>query len=333
MYNEDMSIDNELNTTIIFPGQGSQHKGMLADLLNNKLSKDIINSACEISSLNLIDIIENNKINSSLLTQVTILVTSYALYKSWLYTSKADPRLLLGHSLGEYTALLAAQAIDLETAINIVKKRAQLMEKASNEASMLALIGADFGSVAKLCSKVDKDYGTVEIANINSQKQIVVAGTNNAINELKLLAKDYGVRKLVPLNVKVASHCSLMKPIVNEFRAFLDTININTPKIKVLHNANLKAFNKEEEIKQSLLLQLYSPVNFLGIIQHLIDLNVHRVIECGPLDKLTKLVKQIIKYNKKTLDDNSGKASNNLECLTINSIKDINNILEESVTA
>ena len=278
--------------TVAFPGQGSQFIGML-DHLPESFINNFKNDIRESLEFDILDIIKNGseeKLNKTSITQPAILLTSYLEYKFMLDKLNIEPDLLCGHSLGEYTALVAAQAITLRDALRVVHKRGLYMEE-SLSGSMFAILNTDMKIIDDCCQKASfKSNKIVSPANINSSKQVVIAGEDEAVELAIEYLKNNGAKKCIRLNVSVPSHCELMYEAAIKLSTILDEIKINNCEYELIHNLDAKKSNDFSSIKNKLILQLTKPVQWSDIMTHVKTKN-GIFIECGPKNILSGLAK------------------------------------------
>ena len=278
--------------TVAFPGQGSQFVGML-DHLPESFINDFKDDIRESLEFDILDIIKNGseeKLNKTSITQPAILLTSYLEYKFMLDKLNIEPDLLCGHSLGEYTALVAAQAITLRDALRVVHKRGLYMEE-SLSGSMFAILNTDMKIIDDCCQKASfKSNKIVSPANINSSKQVVIAGEDEAVELAIEYLKNNGAKKCIRLNVSVPSHCELMYEAATKLSTILDEIKINNCEYELIHNLDAKKSNDFSSIKNKLILQLTKPVQWSDIMTHVKTKN-GIFIECGPKNILSGLAK------------------------------------------
>ena len=278
--------------TVAFPGQGSQFVGMLdhlpEDFINN--FKEDIRESLEFDILDIIKNGSEEKLNKTSITQPAILLTSYLEYKFMLDKLNIEPDLLCGHSLGEYTALVAAQALTLRDALRVVHKRGLYMEE-SLSGSMFAILNTDMKIIDDCCQKASfKSNKIVSPANINSSKQVVIAGEDEAVELAIEYLKNNGAKKCIRLNVSVPSHCELMYEAATKLSTILDEIKINNCEYELIHNLDAKKSNDFSSIKNKLILQLTKPVRWSDIMTHVKTKN-GIFIECGPKNILSGLAK------------------------------------------
>jgi len=280
----------------VFPGQGSQYVGMGKDFYENfAVAKEIFERANEALGFDLKRIIfeDSNELNRTVNTQPAILTVSYAIYNVIKENfPELKPQFVAGHSLGEYSALLAADVLTFEDAVKLVRKRAEYMQGAVPEGKggMAAIIGIPPEEVKKLCEEVE---GTVEAVNFNSPIQTVVAGEAEAVKKLVRLAKSRKI-KAVPLKVSVPSHSSLMREAAEKFKEELYKVPFKDAKTPVVQNYDAKPHIKAEEIKENFYLQLFNPVLWVDSVKFIASQGVDTFIEIGPKNVLSKLIAQTL---------------------------------------
>ena len=289
-----------MSLAFVFPGQGSQSVSMLSDLaIHFPQVQSTFSEASDALGYDLWQLVSAGpaeSLNETHRTQPAMLAAGIAVWRSWQSISDVSPSYLAGHSLGEYTALVAAEALSFTDAIKLVEQRGQFMQHAvpAGEGAMAAILGLDDDLVREIC-KVAAEKGVAEAVNFNSPGQVVIAGSVDAINNAIELAKEKGAKRALLLPVSVPSHCQLMKPAADRLATSLENISIQTPKIPVLHNVSVTTTDSEEDIKQLLAQQLYSPVRWVETIQYLAKQGVDTLIECGPGKVLAGLTKRIDK--------------------------------------
>ena len=278
--------------SILFPGQGSQYIGMLDDL-PTELVESFRSLALEALSFDIIDLIKNGNeedLNKTSITQPAILLTSFIYYKHLQNLTNIKADLMCGHSLGEYSALVASNSITLDDALKLVYQRGLLMER-SLKGSMYAILNTDIDIINYFCMKVrDDENMVVSTANINSPKQIVIAGENRAVEMVVSDLKKNGHKKCIKLNVAVASHCKLMETASNEFENLINKVQINFPECNIIHNTTASITENISDLKKNLVLHLINPVLWSQSMNYINSLN-GIVIECGPGKVLTGLAK------------------------------------------
>jgi [acyl-carrier-protein] S-malonyltransferase len=285
--------------SIVFPGQGSQSLGMLSDLRSNfSVVNEVFQEASDAINVDLWKIINEDQELLSLTenTQPIMLAAGYATYKVLAGEVNLTPISIAGHSLGEYTALVACGSLSFFEAVQLVRKRAELMQAAvpAGSGSMAAILGLDDSRVIEICFKAS-DKGVVEAVNFNSPGQVVIAGEKKAVAHACELMKEAGAKRALVLPVSVPSHCSLMKDAAIDFKRSVDNINFQIGDKKVLHNVDADYSINIEEIKSKLVEQLHKPVLWTSIVQKMKSSGVEKLIEAGPGKVLAGLTRRIDK--------------------------------------
>jgi [acyl-carrier-protein] S-malonyltransferase len=285
--------------SIVFPGQGSQSLGMLSDLRSNfPVVNEVFQEASDAINLDLWKIVNEHEELLSLTanTQPVMLAAGYATYKVLASEINLSPVSIAGHSLGEYTALVASGSLGFFEAVKLVRKRAELMQAAvpSGSGSMAAILGLKDVKVIEICSNANK-LGIVEAVNFNSPGQVVIAGKKGAVAHACELMKVAGAKRALMLPVSVPSHCSLMKDTAMEYKYSVDDINFQMGNEKVLHNVDADYSSNIEEIKSKLVEQLHKPVLWTSIVQKMKESGVEKLIEAGPGKVLAGLTRRIDK--------------------------------------
>ena len=278
--------------SLLFPGQGSQSLGMLSSFNSEDL--DFISSASkETLPFDLLDLIQSgpdDKLNQTSFTQPALLATSYLYYKKFLSITELTPNIMAGHSLGEYSALVASGSIDFKTALNLVYKRGLFMEK-SDAGSMFAILNLDIETIYSICDEVrDTLDQIVAPANINSANQVVIAGSHEAAALAAEKCKVAGAKRTIQLKVSVASHCNLMQSASILLSEEMKNIKFNNPTIPIIHNVDALEGNNDDDIAQKLTDQLIKPVQWLKTMEK-INMLDGIVVECGPGRVLSGLAK------------------------------------------
>mgnify|MGYP000989310442 FL=1 len=277
--------------SIVFPGQGSQSIGMLDQFSN----VDILSSGydTDIFSFDLLDIIstDEEKLNQSQYTQPALVLSSHLYFRKLTKLLSDKFNLLAGHSLGEFSALLAAGSIELNTVLGLVYKRGLFMSEAPS-GSMLAVMGLKQPVIDKICIDISNEEDVfVAPANINTPNQIVIGGDHKAIDIASIKLKEEGAKRCIKLKVSTASHCSLMNESALKFQKELDNIDIIKPAVDVVQNVNGKVIQNPELIKDNLIKQLTKPVQWVETMKQIAS-NNGILIECGPGKVLSGLAKQ-----------------------------------------
>ncbi|SDY75110.1 ACP S-malonyltransferase [Acinetobacter kyonggiensis] len=297
-------------TAFVFPGQGSQKVGMLAELAEQFSGiTDTFAEASEAIGFDLWHIAQSGEgLNQTEFTQPVLLTTSIALWRVWLELGGVAPKYLAGHSLGEYSALVAAGAMSLGDAVKLVNLRGKLMQDAvpQGQGAMAAILGLDDAQVLELCEQANmQGRGSVEAANYNAQGQVVIAGDKTLVEAVMTTAKEKG-GKAIALPVSVPSHCSLMKPAAEKFAEALEQTAIELPSLPVIQNVNAEIATDVTQLRQALTAQLYQSVQWTKTMQYLQDQGVQYVVECGPGNVLANLAKRLPNIEKAfPLDSNS----------------------------
>jgi len=282
----------------LFPGQGSQSVGMLADLAADfRQVEDTFAEASEVLGFDLWALTQAgpvDQLNQTELTQPVLLAADIATWRVWQELDGPRPDMLAGHSLGEYAALVAAEALGFAAAVILVNLRGQYMQQATpaGKGAMAAILGLDDSVVEQLCQEASGEQIAAP-ANYNSPGQIVIAGDSEAVERAIELAKAAGSRRAVILPVSVPSHCQLMTPAAEHLASALEDVEISRPVIPVLHNVDCRTRNESEAIGSALVAQLCSPVRWTDTIQSMVDQGVNRLAECGPGKVLSGLSRRI----------------------------------------
>ena len=291
-----------MNSTIaiVFPGQGSQSLGMLSELATGHSQVvDTFEQASDVLGYDLWQLVQDgpgDELNETDKTQPAMLAAGVAVWRVWQDAGGAVPAMLAGHSLGEYTALVCAGALDFQEAISLVEERGRCMQSAvpAGTGAMAAILGLDDVAVAVVCEQAAAG-DVVSPVNYNSPGQVVIAGHVGAVERAIVLAKEAGARRAVQLPVSVPSHCALMRPAAEQFADRLNKAVIKTPSIKVIQNVDATLHDDPDTIRINLDRQLYSPVQWVSSVQAMGKEGVTRIIEAGPGKVLTGLCKRIDK--------------------------------------
>ncbi len=285
---------------IVFPGQGSQAVGMLAELGEQyDVVKQTFAEASDALGYDLWALVQNGPaedLNQTFRTQPALLASSVAIWRVWQELGLEQPEVLAGHSLGEYSALVCAGVIDFKAAIKLVELRGQLMQEAvpAGTGAMYAIIGLDDAAIAKACEEAAQG-DVVSPVNFNSPGQVVIAGQKDAVERAGALCKEAGAKRALPLPVSVPSHCALMKPAAEKLAVALEALTFNTPQIPVINNVDVVAETDPAKIKDALVRQLHSPVRWTEGVEKMAEQGIEKLIEVGPGKVLTGLTKRIVK--------------------------------------
>jgi [acyl-carrier-protein] S-malonyltransferase len=284
----------------VFPGQGSQTVGMLADLADrHALVRDTFSEASDGAGADLWALSQagpEEMLNRTEYTQPALLAAGIAAWRVWLAEGGPRPALLAGHSLGEYTALVAAESIALRDAAHLVRIRGQAMQAAAPAGlgAMAAVLGADDDLVARICAEVSGEHVVVP-ANYNSPGQIVIGGHAVAVDAAIAKLAEAGVRKAVKLAVSVPSHTPLMREAANRLAEAMTAYSWSAPTIAVVQNVDARVELGVDAVRAALVRQLYLPVRWTGCMQALVAAGCGRIAECGPGKVLANLTRRIDK--------------------------------------
>jgi len=285
------------NFAFLFPGQGSQSVGMMAGFAESQVVRDTFKEASDILGVDFWAMATeaNEAINETTNTQPIMLTAGVATWRAWQANASQLPSALAGHSLGEYTALVASGALSFADALPLVRYRAEVMQSAvpAGIGAMAAILGLDDETVRAVCAEAAQGE-VVEAVNLNSPGQVVIAGNKAAVERGMEIAKAKGAKRALPLPVSVPSHCALMKPAAEKLAEYLKNVTVNIPKIPVIHNADVAAYQDAAKIKDALVRQLYSPVRWVETVQAIHAQGITQAAECGPNKVLAGLTKRIV---------------------------------------
>lgn len=287
-----------MSFAFFFPGQGSQSLGMMNGFTTPTV-KATFDEASAVLGQDLWAMINGEDteiIGQTVNTQPIMLAAGVAAYRAYLEAGGKVPSVVAGHSLGEYTALVAAEALSFADAVKLVRLRAELMQSAVPQGvgAMAAILGLEDDQIKAICAEAAQGE-VVEAVNFNSPGQVVIAGHAAAVERAMAAAKEAGAKRALPLPVSVPSHCSLMKPAADKLAEALQNVEITTPKIRVIHNADVAAYDNPEQIKDALVRQLHSPVRWTETVNALVNEGITESAECGPGKVLAGLAKRINK--------------------------------------
>lgn len=286
-----------MNFAFVFPGQGSQSVGMMAAYGDSAVIRDTFAEASAALGEDLWQMVADGPaelLAQTVNTQPLMLTAGVAVYREWIARGGAAPSLVAGHSLGEYSALVAAGALDFQEAVKLVRLRAQAMQEAvpAGEGAMAALLGLDEPAAAEACAEAAQGE-VVSAANLNSPGQIVIAGARAAVERAMAVAKTKGAKRAVLLPVSAPFHCALMKPAAERLAQRLAEIEIKVPAIAVLNNVDVAVETDPARIKDALVRQAYSPVRWIETVQEIARRGATHVFECGPGKVLAGMTKRI----------------------------------------
>ena len=284
-----------MTLAFLFPGQGSQSKGMLLELAQSHSTiRSTFEEASDVLGYSVWKLIEDDeRLNETEFTQPALLASSIALYRLWREQGGPKPALAAGHSLGEYSALCAAGALEFSDALKLVQARGRFMQSAIAEGvgAMAAILGCDNQEVDALCRQVGSEGMMLSAANYTAEGQVVVAGHVQAIVLLHQLSQSKGF-KVMPLPVSVPSHCVLMTPASKQLQQYFKEIEFKAPEFKILHNVDVATHDNDHDIKQALINQVSSPVLWSDTMAALNELGADKYVECGPGKVLAGLGKR-----------------------------------------
>ena len=288
-----------MKLAFVFPGQGSQAVGMLNDMVDLPVVKNTVIEASDALGVDLLDMMQNGPaeaLNLTVNTQPVMLTASVAFYRAWLEAGGAQPDIMAGHSLGEYSALTAANVLSLTDAVKLVRLRAEAMQNAVpvGVGGMAAILGIDDEVVKQVCAEAQAATGEiVEAVNFNSPGQVVIAGHKGAVEKACELAKAAGAKRALVLPVSAPFHSTLLKPAAEKLQAALAELTLNAPTIPVVNNVDVLVQNDVAAIKDALVRQAWHPVRWVECVQYIAEQGVTDMVECGPGKVLAGLAKRI----------------------------------------
>jgi [acyl-carrier-protein] S-malonyltransferase len=304
---------------MVFPGQGSQTVGMLAELAGNyPIVQETFKQASEVLGYDLWQLVQEGpaeELNKTWQTQPALLTASVAVYRVWQQKyPELKPDVMAGHSLGEYSALVCAGVLDFQDAVKLVELRGKLMQQAVPEGTgaMYAIIGLDNDAIISACKQAEQGE-VVSAVNFNSPGQVVIAGAKAAVERAAALCKEAGAKRALPLAVSVPSHCALMKPAADQLSVSLESITLKAPVVAVLNNVDVKAETDAVAIRNALVRQLYSPVRWTETVEKMAQNGVEVLVEVGPGKVLNGLTKRIV---------------DSLQAVSVNDVKSLDSIEE-----
>lgn len=289
-----------MSYAFVFPGQGSQAVGMLAELAaEHALVRETFQQASDALGYDLWKLTQegpDSELNATERTQPALLAAGVATWRAFTAASDYRPAFMAGHSLGEYTALVCAGALEFADAIRLVEFRGQAMQRAvpAGTGAMAAILGLEDDDVRAGCEQA-AEGDVVSAVNFNSPGQVVIAGSKAAVDRAIEILKAKGAKRALPLPVSVPSHCALMKPAADAMAERLAEVNVKSPVIPVVHNVDVAVHDEPDAIRKALVEQLYSPVRWTETIRFMADQGVTGIIECGPGKVLAGLNRRIEK--------------------------------------
>jgi len=283
----------------VFPGQGSQSVGMLNSVAQRPEVRATMQEASDALGEDVAKLISEGPAEALSLTtntQPVMLTAGVAFYRAWIAAGGAAPKVLAGHSLGEYSALVAADVIPFKDAVPLVRFRAQAMQSAVpvGTGGMAAILGLDDAAVIQVCKEVSIALGSiVEAVNFNAPGQVVIAGASDAVTKACELLKAAGAKRALPLPVSAPFHSSLLRPASEKLKTYLANIEFNVPTIPVINNVDVQILSDPQAIKDALVRQAAKPVRWQETIQAMAQQGITQVVECGPGKVLAGLTKRI----------------------------------------
>ncbi len=290
--------------SMVFPGQGSQSVGMLAELgAHEPIILKTFQQASDVLGYDLWEKVQQGPksvLDQTQITQPALLTASVALYRLWQERTELKPLVMAGHSLGEYSALVCANALSFTDAVQLVAYRGRVMQEAVPQGvgMMAAVIGLENADVESVCQSVATSDAYVGPVNYNAPGQIVIAGHAQAVERVQPLLKEKGAKRVLPLSVSVPSHCCLMTPAAEKLKDVLSKVTIGSPAIPVINNVDASAVSKPQDIFNALVRQLDHPVQWTNTIEKIVQMGVTLQLEIGPGNVLTGLTKRIDKNIK-----------------------------------
>ena len=304
---------------MVFPGQGSQTVGMLAELAGDyPIVQETFKQASEVLGYDLWQLVQEGpaeELNKTWQTQPALLTASVAVYRVWQQKyPELKPEVMAGHSLGEYSALVCAGVLDFQDAVKLVELRGKLMQQAVPEGTgaMYAIIGLDNDAIINACKQAEQGE-VVSAVNFNSPGQVVIAGAKAAVERAAALCKEAGAKRALPLAVSVPSHCALMKQAADQLSVSLESITLKEAGVSVLNNVDVKNEIEADAIRNALVRQLYSPVRWTETVEKMAQNGVEALVEVGPGKVLNGLTKRIV---------------DSLQAVSVNDVKSLDSVEE-----
>jgi len=282
---------------LVFPGQGSQSVGMMRSFADSRPVRDTFAEASRVLGQDMWQLADEGPVdalNSTVNTQPLMLTAAYAVYRAWREAGGAQPAVVAGHSLGEYTALVVAGVVDFRDALPLVRFRAQAMQDAVplGAGAMAAIIGLDDDAVRAACSAAAQGE-VVEPVNFNAPSHVVIAGHKAAVERGADAAKARGARRAVMLPVSAPFHSSLLKPAARRLEEYLTGVVFNAPQIPVINNVDVVVASQPQQIKSALARQACNPVRWVEVIRQMARTGATHIAECGPGKVLSGLSRRI----------------------------------------
>jgi len=283
---------------MVFPGQGSQSVGMQADLAAEyPVVGETYAEASEALGYDLWQLVQEgpgDRLDATEVTQPAMLTASVAAWRSWRAAGGGDATLMAGHSLGEYSALVCAGALDFRDAVSLVRQRGRFMQNAvpAGEGAMAAILGLDDDQVLEVCERASA-RGVAEAVNFNAPGQVVVSGAADAVGHAVELARAAGAKRAILVKVSAPMHSSLLRPAGEQLAVLLGETSIDAPSVGVISCIDVRRYRDADDIRELLTRQVYSPVQWTATCRALVAAGATRIIECGPGKVLTGLMRRI----------------------------------------
>ncbi len=284
-----------MKIAMVFPGQGSQAVGMLKGYDGLPQVANVIDEAAKVLGADFVQLMDHGPaeaLNQTVNTQPAMVTAGYAVYRAWCAFGGPAPAIVAGHSLGEYTALTAAGALDLKDTLPLVRFRAQSMQEAvpQGKGAMAAILMLDDEVVRAACAEAG---GEVQAVNFNAPGQVVIAGEKQAVDRAIELCKAKGAKRAMPLPVSAPFHSSLMRPAAEKLKSYLEKVALRAPQITVINNVDVRVETEPARVKDALVRQAASPVRWVETIQQMVVSGATHIIECGPGKVLAGMTKRI----------------------------------------
>jgi [acyl-carrier-protein] S-malonyltransferase len=284
-----------MKLAMIFPGQGSQSVGMLKGYDGLPGVSEVREIASRVMGNEFVTLLDEGpleKLNQTVNTQPAMVTAGIAVYRAWRGLGGAAPAVVAGHSLGEYTALVAAGAIDFRDCLPLVRFRAQAMQEAVPEGkgAMAAILGAEDADIVAACAEAG---GEVQAVNFNAPGQVVIAGEKEAVGRAIEKCKARGAKRAMPLPVSAPFHSTLMKPAAERLSGYLAKVSLQTPQAQVINNVDVKVETEAARIREALVRQAASPVRWVETIRAMAEMGATHIVECGPGKVLAAMTKRI----------------------------------------
>jgi len=286
-----------MKLAMVFPGQGSQAVGMMQAYGNNAAVREVLAEASDVLDQDLGKLMAEGpaeQLSLTVNTQPVMLTAGYAAYRAWISVGGAEPALVAGHSLGEYTALVAAGVVSFRDALPLVRFRAEAMQDAvpQGQGAMAAILGLDEDAVRAACAEAAQGE-VVQAVNFNSPGQVVIAGHAAAVRRACDAARAKGAKRALPLPVSAPFHSTLMRPAAERLQQYMHAIAFNAPRMPVINNVDVASYDDAARIKDALVRQAFNPVRWVEIIQAFAAQGITHVAECGPGKVLAGMTRRI----------------------------------------